>query len=194
MARPLWLRLFGPDAPTTIADFRDALRNAPFGDGIGDGRFLASLRAGLDLPPAQDRQQRADPDLRGDASAGDPLPFSRPLDPDPASVRTLAPVLAEQPAAAGASDRTDIFDNAPVPLQWASPSAPFVRLDGLHLNFIRDMELGPAPDARFKGLRASGNGEDRGIFERPGDAPDSGHAALPGAQPPELSPPPDLFF
>ncbi len=194
MARPLWLRLFGPDAPTTIAEFRDALRYAPFGDGIGDGRFLASLHAGLDLPPAPVGQQRPDPDLRGDASAGDLLPSSRHFDPDPAPVRGLAPVLAEQPATAGASDRTEIFDNAPVPLQWTSPSAPFVRLDGLHLNFVRDMELGPAPDARFKGLRASGNGEDRGIFERPGDAPDSDCAALPGAQPAEPSGPPDLFF
>jgi hypothetical protein len=186
--------LFGPDTPSTIAEFRDALRNAPFGEGIGDGRFLAAIRDNLDLPPASVRPTRPDPDLRGDDIAGDLLPFPGPLDSDSGAAQALAPVLAGQPPAAEGADRTDIFDNAPVPPQWANPSAPFVRVDGLYLNFIRDMELGPVPDARFKGLRASGNGEQRGIFEGPGEAPDSGHAALPGPQVADLPGPPDLFF
>lgn len=50
MARPLWLRLFGPNGPTTIAEFREALQTAAFGQGLGDGHFLTNVRALLNLP------------------------------------------------------------------------------------------------------------------------------------------------
>lgn len=48
MAQPfrfsLWLRLFGPDGPTTIAEFREAIRNADFGQLFGDGGFITRIR------------------------------------------------------------------------------------------------------------------------------------------------------
>lgn len=43
MARPLWLRLFGPNGPTSISELRDALLNAPFGQGVGDGHITGRL-------------------------------------------------------------------------------------------------------------------------------------------------------
>lgn len=49
MARPLWnslwLRLFGPDGPTTITEFRDAFIDAQGGQGIFDGSFMARFRS-----------------------------------------------------------------------------------------------------------------------------------------------------
>lgn len=55
MPRPNWFRLFGQDAPTTLFEFREAVRDGTFGDRIGGGNFVANLRAMLNLPPASER-------------------------------------------------------------------------------------------------------------------------------------------
>lgn len=49
MARPLWsalwLRLFGPDGPTTVSELRQAILNAQFGQGLANGSAIETLRA-----------------------------------------------------------------------------------------------------------------------------------------------------
>ena len=50
MARPFWLRLFGPTAPTTLDDFRIAFQSLPFGQALGENNLIVKFRAILDLP------------------------------------------------------------------------------------------------------------------------------------------------
>jgi hypothetical protein len=47
--RPVWFRLFGPNAPTTIAEFREALLNFQPGQGDSDVRTLTDIRALLNF-------------------------------------------------------------------------------------------------------------------------------------------------
>jgi hypothetical protein len=48
----LWLRLFGPNGPTTISELREALKNVTFGEGAGDGHVAARLFELTGLTPA----------------------------------------------------------------------------------------------------------------------------------------------
>ena len=49
MARPLWnslwLRLFGPDGPTTIAELREAILHSQPGQSVAEGSVIARIRA-----------------------------------------------------------------------------------------------------------------------------------------------------
>ena len=49
MPRPVWFRLFGPNAPTTIAEFREALLNFQLGQNGTDVRTLTDIRALLNF-------------------------------------------------------------------------------------------------------------------------------------------------
>lgn len=53
VARPLWLRLFGPNGPTTIAELRDALSTLQFGGGA-DGQVAARMLERLGQSPLSD--------------------------------------------------------------------------------------------------------------------------------------------
>jgi Ca2+-binding RTX toxin-like protein len=102
VARPLWLRLFGPNGPATIAEFREALQNATFGEGVGGGHFLANIRAILNLPTpdrpvAPDRPR--DVLVRELPLAG--LAIDAPQDP---GMAPPAPALALALEGAGAID------------------------------------------------------------------------------------------
>ncbi len=58
VARPLWLRLFGPNGPTTIQELGDAFLAAPIGVRAGEGRVFQHLARIVDRadPPARDLQ------------------------------------------------------------------------------------------------------------------------------------------
>ena len=63
VARPFWFRFFGPNGPSTLAEFRAALMTAPIGETIGEGRALAHLGVLLHLPAhAPERPAPAGPD------------------------------------------------------------------------------------------------------------------------------------
>ena len=75
MPSPLWLKLFGPNGPTTIRELRDAAMTAPIGEGIGDGSFLARLRAlGVipdnlpQRPPSHVADENPEPGIHGHAA------------------------------------------------------------------------------------------------------------------------------
>jgi Ca2+-binding RTX toxin-like protein len=89
--RPVWFRLFGPNVPTTFAEFRDALLNFQVGQGDADGRSLTDIRALLNLPTP-----------------------GRPTQPDSNVVRELN--LRDLPIiAAGIADRLGLGTIAPDP-------------------------------------------------------------------------------
>lgn len=56
MTRPLWLRLFGANGPTSFSEMLDAARNIVLGQGLDDGRVTARLfeLTGL-IPPSHSR-------------------------------------------------------------------------------------------------------------------------------------------
>lgn len=83
MTRSFWLRLFGPNGPTTISEFRDALKNLTFGEGAVDGRIGARLfeLTGLTLAAVERPGPReTDRNLIVPASAGPDGASPRPLD------------------------------------------------------------------------------------------------------------------
>lgn len=86
MPRPILFRLFGQDAPTTLLEFREALRNATFGEQLGGGNFIANIRAMLNLPTPPERLQGLD--RTRDSSSRD-FPLIAPV-ATPPELRTTA--------------------------------------------------------------------------------------------------------
>lgn len=94
VARPLWLRLFGANGPTSFSELLDAARNIPLGQGLDDGRVTARLFELAGLTPlshnrpaagtdgaAADRLLGAADQPRATLSAeGGPLPAANPDD------------------------------------------------------------------------------------------------------------------
>jgi Ca2+-binding RTX toxin-like protein len=79
----LWLRLFGPNGPTTISELRDALKNLTFGPGPGDGHIAARLFELTGLTPAAIERpgpREVDRNLVVPASASPDGASQRPLD------------------------------------------------------------------------------------------------------------------
>jgi Ca2+-binding RTX toxin-like protein len=66
----VWLKLFGPDGPTTFGELREAILNAQFGQGVTDGSLIAALRSLVTSQP--NVPARPDPDsLDRNPVAGD---------------------------------------------------------------------------------------------------------------------------
>jgi len=159
VARPLWLRLFGPNGPTTFAELREALLASPLGDRLGEGRLIQQLESILDrdpptrgvtLPVLPAAGQQADVAaamvLEHDLAAA-PAPALDLAAPTPASAIDVARAAVEeilsvvapapQDATGGANlvgdndgRRTSVFINGIVPTQVAGgPASPFARLD-----------------------------------------------------------------
>ena len=110
MARPFWLRFFGMNGPTTLAEFRAALMAAPVGETIGAGRLLANLGVLHNLPAhAPERPTAQTPDL---------------LNGDEHAVLATAVVTAQDLAAAPASTPMPAIDLAALVGDAAVPVAP----------------------------------------------------------------------
>lgn len=130
MARPFWLRLFGPDGPTTIAGLREALTTAQFGQGIGDGRFLDRLFGTIGRPeavperPGPREDTIVDPGFRDRETL---VPEAR----DPAGSResvhdSQSPDPGPVPAAEAGGSRTFVFQIEPAGrTQLAGPELTF---------------------------------------------------------------------
>lgn len=128
MARPLWLRLFGANGPTSFSDMLDAARTIVLGQGLDDGHVTARLfqLTGLTPPagtrPAPGADGNAIDRLLGTteppratlSSEGGPVPAANP---DDSRVITLQ---------AGADEQADpaVFRRTDLELTFAVGSDP----------------------------------------------------------------------
>jgi hypothetical protein len=190
----LWLRLFGPNGPTTIAELREALMTAPVGQGIGDGRFLERIQA---LVSAPDRPARTDlhnvdqnPDfgVRDQALVAAAVVLEHDLAAAPAPAFELhGPALtsdAVAPAAVptpedsaaiidpDAARSATLFLNGIVPAQSLAggPHSPFAALDlSVPYMLIGDMQSGLVIDTHSKTVMQGGPGDYPEFCKGPND-------------------------
>ncbi len=194
MARPLWFRLFGPDGPTTMAEFRTALLTAPVGQAIGADSFLTNIRNLLSLPDGADRSGHGadperDPGLREQFILDlDSLPMPGLVvgDPDAPAVDGIATPVGPGPQHAadllggpdtGRTSSLHLNGVVTAALLAGSPRTPLNRLDtSMPLALLGDLQTGLVVDTRGKTLMQGGAGDypelfagKNDIFELEGD-------------------------
>lgn len=194
MTRSNWLRLFGPNGPTTIAELREALVTAPIADGIGDGRFFARLQSLVGVPAnLPDRIDLHSADQNPDAGVRDQVTLAAAMvtehdlaaAPAPAAdlSGTAAPtpgaviVPAAQDSAANLSSEDDgrtasLYLNSVVlgPPLDSGPHSPFAHLDlSVPYALIGDMQTGLVIDTHNKTLLQGGPGDYPEFGQGPND-------------------------
>lgn len=162
MARPFWLRLFGPNQPTTLVEFREALANAPFGQALGDGHSIATIRAILNLPLTQrsvspDLPLRPVIDTLHDAQWAVPGPVGATDSGVPASQDIAVYLPGEDQGRTAALHLNSIVSR---PLLAGGPSSAYMRLDtSVPYLLIGDMDTGLVIDASTRKLMPGGPGD-----------------------------------
>jgi Ca2+-binding RTX toxin-like protein len=176
VARPLWLKLFGPNGPTTIAELRAALLTAPIGDGIGDGSFLARLQGLVGLPArpvTHGLDQNPDAGIREQAILAAAVVTGHDLAAAPAPgidwIDGIAPAATPSPAegavnlAGDESGRSaSLYLNGVVSTQSLAggPLSPFAHLDlSTPYMLLGDLQTGLVVDTRNKTLLQGGPGD-----------------------------------
>jgi hypothetical protein len=99
----MWLRLFGPDGPTSIAEFRDAILHTQLGQTLADGSIIARIRAIVSA--------HTSPQDRPDSHGADETAAVRLLGPDAGLLR--APVIPATGADAPARISVPVTDLFP---------------------------------------------------------------------------------
>ena len=178
MARPLWLKLFGRDGPSTLAEFRSALLTAPIGQAVAADSFVTSIRSLLSQPVWADRPVM-DP-------GRDPAPREQfqltltvlqtpaiVVGPDGPVIDWAAALAEPGPQDAGEllagldSERTtSVHLNGVINDSLASvPRTPLNRLDtSVPLALLGDLQTGLVIDTRGKTLMQGGPGDYPGLF------------------------------
>ncbi|HYD14731.1 MAG TPA: calcium-binding protein [Allosphingosinicella sp.] len=173
MARPFWLKLFGPNGPTTFAEFRAALMNAPIGQALGDGQVLTNIRALLNLPAGVERPTHdtpRDPSIREQFLLNlTPLPDPGGHGDSGASAEGIAAPTAPGPenaaenlAGEDGGRSASLFLNGIVSANSMAGGAlsPFARLDTSGpFMLLGDMQSGLVIDTRNKSLMQGGPGD-----------------------------------
>ncbi len=179
MARPFWLRLFGPNGPTNIAELRTAMVTGPVGEGIGDGRFLARIQNVLNNPDTlPDRPTPRAPDQNSDSVIlhQPSLATAVTLEHDlfaaqiPAlDLTALAPVATPTPAesavnlaAEDGGRNASLYLNSVVSNQSLAggPMSPFTHLDlSVPYMLLGDPQNGLVIDTHNKTLMQGGPGD-----------------------------------
>lgn len=183
MARPLWLRLFGPNGPTSMAELRAAIMTAPIGPDAADGHFLANLGslfsppAGLDRPgprPADATGDRFQPDLAAAIATREELGTVAPLPLDLTGAAAGTPLPQDNAGnLADADNARDarLYLNGVIPPAIAgAPYSPLAQIDtSVPYMLIGDLQSGLVIDTRTKTLLQGGPGDQPQFGAGPND-------------------------
>ena len=171
MARPLWLRLFGPNGPTNMAELRTALMTAPVGQSALDGHFLTNFGtlfsppAGLERPGPRPADATGDrqPDLAAAIATREELGTIAPLPLD--QIATLA-IQVPQDSAENLADTDSprdarLYLNGVIsPSIAGAPRSPLSRLDpSVPYMLLGDLQTGLVIDTHTKTLLQGGPGD-----------------------------------
>jgi Ca2+-binding RTX toxin-like protein len=173
VARPFWFRLFGPNGPTTLAEFRAALMTAPLGETIGEGRRLAQLQTLLNLPahmperPGPGPDQNSDFGLHEQVFVATAVITEHDLAAAPAplagGIATPSPEDAAVNLAGSDTGRdASLYLNGVVPNHALAgdPRSPFAHLDmSAPYMLLGDMQSGLIVDTHNKTLMQGGPGD-----------------------------------